>query len=67
MDALNLELSESFKEDQFKQALNQGKHNGFIERGRLLDSLDLNTGFDAIQKVKQATNQKFESSGVSVP
>lgn len=62
MDALNLELSESFKEDQFKQALQGGKHNGFIERGRLLDSLDLNTGFDAIQKTKQDTKSNFDRS-----
>ena len=52
MDALNLEMSETFKADQFKQALKNDSKFQFIEKGRLLDSLDLNTGFEAIQKFK---------------
>ena len=53
MDALNLEMSETFKADQFKQALKNENNYQFIEKGRLLDSLDLNTGFEAIQKLKE--------------
>ena len=53
MDALNLELSESFKAGEMKQALNKEQKGEFIEKGRLLDSLDLNTGFDAFQKQKE--------------
>lgn len=45
-------MSETFKADQLKHALKQGNNCQFIEKGRLLDSLDLNTGFEAIQKLK---------------
>lgn len=49
MDGLNLELSESFKEDQLQKALDH-LNDPLIKKGQLLDSLDLNTGFDAFQK-----------------
>eukprot|EP00345_Euplotes_harpa_P004409 CAMPEP_0168326718 /NCGR_PEP_ID=MMETSP0213-20121227/5477_1 /TAXON_ID=151035 /ORGANISM="Euplotes harpa, Strain FSP1.4" /LENGTH=49 /DNA_ID= /DNA_START= /DNA_END= /DNA_ORIENTATION= len=48
MDALNLEMSSTFKAGQISAALQQPPPV-FIEKGRLLDSLDLNTGFDAFQ------------------
>ena len=57
MDALNLELSETFKDGQLKKALQEGKNHQIIEKGRLLDSLDLNTGFDAMQKAKQDSEE----------
>lgn len=62
MDALNLELSETFKEGQMKRVIQGDKQEELIRKGRLLDSLDLNTGFDAIQKHKQDTQKVFDKS-----
>jgi hypothetical protein len=47
-DALNLEMSQSFKAGQLPLI-----HNQIISKGTLLDSLDLNTGYDAIEKAKE--------------
>mmetsp|Transcript_2130 Transcript_2130/g.2736 ORF Transcript_2130/g.2736 Transcript_2130/m.2736 type:complete len:80 (+) Transcript_2130:301-540(+) len=60
MDALNLEMSSTFKAGQISAALQQPPPV-FIEKGRLLDSLDLNTGFDAFQAAKAEPRR----SGVS--
>ena len=59
MDALNLEMSETFKQGELKKALEKGKGDEIIAKGKLLDSLDLNTGFDAFQKQKEETTLKM--------
>ena len=55
MEALNLELSETFKHGQLKEAIEKQEEEIVIEKGKLLDSLDLNTGFEALQKQKEVS------------
>jgi len=55
MEALNLELSETFKHGQLKETIEKQEEEIVIEKGKLLDSLDLNTGFEALQKQKEVS------------
>ncbi|CAI2382571.1 unnamed protein product [Moneuplotes crassus] len=53
IDALNLEMSETFKQGKLKEALKQKEEDVVIPKGKLLDSLDLNTGLRVIEKKKE--------------